>query len=87
MALKKSKKPIIGHNMMYDILFTYEQFIGPLPDSYKKFATAWTNWFGELYDTKILARHIITHVQPQEERKKILSKTQLEHVYDKCDGS
>ena len=29
--------PLIGHNMMYDILYFYEQFIGPLPETYKDF--------------------------------------------------
>lgn len=29
--------PIIGHNMIYDILYFYNQFVGPLPDTYSEF--------------------------------------------------
>lgn len=28
------KKPFIGHNPMYDILYFYNQFIDELPDTY-----------------------------------------------------
>ena len=41
LELKKAKKPIIGHNMMFDVLFTYEKFVAPLPGSFKEFAKTW----------------------------------------------
>lgn len=31
-------KPLIGHNLMYDALYFYNQFIDDLPDSYLLFA-------------------------------------------------
>jgi poly(A)-specific ribonuclease len=33
----ESKKPIVGHNMMFDVGFIYNQFIGNLPESYDEF--------------------------------------------------
>ena len=57
--LRDARKPIIGHNMMYDALFTYNQFIGPLPSTYKEFADKWTKAFPVIYDTKVLAKHIM----------------------------
>ena len=44
---------------MYDVLFTYEKFIGPLPESFKEFAKVWTDAFPIIYDTKCLANHAI----------------------------
>lgn len=35
--LINAKKPIVGHNMMYDIIFLYNQFIADLPDTYENF--------------------------------------------------
>ena len=60
LELKKAKKPIIGHNMMFDVLFTYEKFIAPLPRTFKEFAKEWKNTFGTVYDTKVLGRHIMS---------------------------
>ena len=55
--LKEAGKPIIGHNMFFDILFTYEKFIDQLPPTYKDFAKAWKKHFPTVYDTKCLAKH------------------------------
>ena len=33
-----SKKPLIGHNCMYDWIYVYNQFIGKLPETYLQFA-------------------------------------------------
>jgi hypothetical protein len=33
----QAKKPLVAHNMIYDLLFLYEQFIGELPPSYSEF--------------------------------------------------
>lgn len=36
-ALKERKAPLVGHNCIYDILFFYNQFIAPLPDTFEDF--------------------------------------------------
>lgn len=72
--LQKAGKPIVGHNMMFDILFTYSKFIGPLPPTYKQFAKLWTQLFcGGTYDTKCLSKHIISLAQDAKDR--IFQKT------------
>ena len=35
--LIEAKKPIIGHNMMHDIIYLYNQFIDKLPEEYSEF--------------------------------------------------
>lgn len=37
--LAEAKKPIVGHNMIYDILYLYNQFVDELPDTYIDFIT------------------------------------------------
>ena len=50
-----SKKPLIGHNCIYDICFLYDQFIGPLPSTFLKFTSEWRNLFPEIYDSKYIS--------------------------------
>ena len=54
-ALIESKKPIIGHNFIYDIGFLYHQFIDNLPETYEQFKSKLHHCFPTIYDTKILA--------------------------------
>ena len=35
--LIESKKPLVGHNPQYDLLFIHEKFIGPLPEDFIDF--------------------------------------------------
>jgi hypothetical protein len=35
--LMQAKKPIVGHNMIYDIAYLYNQFINKLPLEYSDF--------------------------------------------------
>jgi poly(A)-specific ribonuclease len=37
----KSKTPIVGHNMIYDLAFMYHQFIADLPPTFIEYATSW----------------------------------------------
>jgi poly(A)-specific ribonuclease len=36
-AMMDCGKPVVGHNMVYDILYIYNQFIGELPDTFRDF--------------------------------------------------
>lgn len=49
------KKPLIGHNQIYDILYFYNQFIDDLPSTYLEFIKIWTDMFSMNYDSKILS--------------------------------
>jgi poly(A)-specific ribonuclease len=53
--LIKAKKPIVGHNMIYDIIYLYNQFIDELPDTYNNFIEKWYSMFPSVYDTKVLS--------------------------------
>jgi poly(A)-specific ribonuclease len=71
--MKEHKKPLIGHNMIYDACFIYEQFIDKLPDTYSKFVDGWTAYFPYTYDTKVIALEAGAS-----------GKTELSHLFYKC---
>ena len=72
--ISKSKKPIIGHNMIYDVAFMYHQFFKPLPETYAQFAESVNREFlPNLYDTKTLSLHAGS-----------LAKSDLQYLYKKC---
>jgi poly(A)-specific ribonuclease len=50
--LVNAKKPLIGHNCMYDNLFMMSHFEGPLPASYSSFKELFHTCFPLLFDTK-----------------------------------
>ena len=54
-AMIEAKKPLIGHNCMYDWIYVYNQFVGKLPDTYLEFAKEWHACFPNTFDTKVLA--------------------------------
>jgi len=51
----ESRKPLIGHNMIYDLGFLYNQFLGSLPATFKEWAEKVEASFPSLYDTKVLS--------------------------------
>ena len=68
-----SKKILVGHNCLYDILFIYAAFVEKLPNDYDNFKKIVCDerFF---YDTKYLASHV-------EKEKKIFEKgTSLEEM-------
>lgn len=63
-ALVASGKPIVGHNVLMDLLLFYHQFCEPLPKSYARLKTALSTLFPEVYDTKHIALQMRQQVQP-----------------------
>ncbi|XP_077549555.1 poly(A)-specific ribonuclease PNLDC1-like [Haemaphysalis longicornis] len=63
-ALVASGKPLVGHNVLMDLLLFYHQFCEPLPKSYAKLKTALSTLFPEVYDTKHIALEMRQQVQP-----------------------
>ncbi|XP_076232531.1 pre-piRNA 3'-exonuclease trimmer isoform X2 [Calliopsis andreniformis] len=53
--LVSSKKPLIGHNVLLDIMFMHQQFYKPLPSKYNEFKNNVHTLFPEIYDTKFLS--------------------------------
>jgi hypothetical protein len=69
----KSKKPLVGHNPMYDWLYVYNQFVAPLPNSYTDFIREWNSKFPTTFDSKVLAF-----------KSMAFYRTSLGDVFDKC---
>ena len=61
-AMIDAKKPIVAHNPQMDILFVYEQFIAPLPDSFLDFCTEWRQLFPCIYDTRIIGKATLDQI-------------------------
>ena len=53
-ALDVCSKPLIGHNCLYDLLFMFHAFEGPLPPTLPEFKAALTKRLPEVWDTKQL---------------------------------
>ena len=55
MMTEMKKRPLIGHNNMYDILYFYNQFMGRLPATYMDFIKVWNKYFPMTYDSKVIS--------------------------------
>ncbi|KAM5228560.1 poly(A)-specific ribonuclease PNLDC1 [Ctenodactylus gundi] len=56
--LVKAQKPLVGHNMMLDLLHLHEKFFRPLPESYEQFKRNIHSLFPVLIDTKNVTKDI-----------------------------
>ncbi|NXS09011.1 PNDC1 ribonuclease, partial [Neodrepanis coruscans] len=54
--LVKAKKPLVGHNMLMDLMHLHEKFYKPLPESYEEFKRNIHNLFPILIDTKTVTK-------------------------------
>ena len=50
-ALVNFKVPLIGHNLMVDLMFLYDEFCGPLPDSLSEFKCKIAKIFPSYFST------------------------------------
>lgn len=57
--LIEHKKPLVFHNGLMDLMFLYEKFHEPLPDTVAEFKTKVNELFPLIYDTK----HISTEMK------------------------
>ncbi|XP_049510491.1 poly(A)-specific ribonuclease PNLDC1 isoform X1 [Panthera uncia] len=58
MLVKAQKQPLVGHNMMTDLLHLHEKFFRPLPESYDQFKLNIHSLFPVLIDTKNVTKDI-----------------------------
>eukprot|EP00037_Helgoeca_nana_P036341 m.10988 g.10988 ORF g.10988 m.10988 type:complete len:605 (-) comp7208_c0_seq1:1645-3459(-) len=54
-AVVAAKKPLIGHNLLFDLLFMLNSFDDALPTTYNAFAKRVEELFPVIFDTKMLA--------------------------------
>ncbi|KFO89536.1 Poly(A)-specific ribonuclease PARN-like domain-containing protein 1, partial [Buceros rhinoceros silvestris] len=57
-TLIKAKKPLVGHNMLMDLMHLHEKFYKPLPESYEEFKRNIHNLFPVLIDTKTVTKFV-----------------------------
>lgn len=57
-VLTLCKKPLVGHNVLTDLLLIYEKFHKPLPESFKDFKSELHDLFPLIHDTKFIAFEI-----------------------------
>nr|KAF6341859.1 PARN like, ribonuclease domain containing 1 [Myotis myotis] len=58
MLVKAQKQPLVGHNMLMDLLHLHEKFFRPLPESYHQFKRNIHSLFPVLLDTKNVTKDI-----------------------------
>uniref|UniRef100_A0A672UDJ6 PARN like ribonuclease domain containing exonuclease 1 n=1 Tax=Strigops habroptila TaxID=2489341 RepID=A0A672UDJ6_STRHB len=56
--LVQAKKPLVGHNMLLDLMHLHDKFYKPLPESYEEFKKNIHNLFPVLIDTKTVTKSI-----------------------------
>lgn len=69
------KKPVVGHNMFLDLLFTFEHYHGNNPFTFGRFKETVNECWPQLFDTKVLSSEL--------GREDISSKMNLEELYGK----
>lgn len=78
-----SGKPIVGHNMLLDLMQCFDKFHAPLPPRCASFLHdlhAWISVHGaELFDTKEMVTHAMQHLDAFSNR---LEHSGLEHVFE-----
>lgn len=56
--ISRSKKPVVGHNLFLDLLYSYTHFVDYLPADVVDFKKAIHQIFPTIYDTKFLAAYV-----------------------------
>ncbi|KAK0160853.1 hypothetical protein PV328_008219 [Microctonus aethiopoides] len=68
------KKPIMGHNILLDLMFIYKQFYKPLPKKYSDFKTEINRIFPSVYDTKFISYELKRVMNSDHWKSNILSE-------------
>ena len=80
--MRKYKRPIVGHNLVLDIMYVYEKFFRPLPDSYDDFKLCVANEFPPIYDTRHIINNIKVEIKTDRKYKELLKGSSLLSLYN-----
>uniref|UniRef100_A0AAV1TE89 Uncharacterized protein n=1 Tax=Peronospora matthiolae TaxID=2874970 RepID=A0AAV1TE89_9STRA len=81
-VIAAAHKPIVGHNLLLDLMHCYEKFHGPLPEQCTEFQREVHAWLGEgggIFDTKTLVNKAM---QQSDSFAAHLTHTSLEHCFE-----
>lgn len=84
-VLTSCKKPIVGHNVLTDLLLAYENFYEHLPESFKDFKLKLHKIFPVVYDTKLVAFEISRN--PVFSHCNFFDDTNLENLHNSLSSS
>ena len=56
--ITESKKLIIGHNMLLDLMYSIRQFVSALPETLDEFKSMLLCIFPQVLDTKLMASQL-----------------------------
>uniref|UniRef100_A0A1B6F437 Uncharacterized protein n=1 Tax=Cuerna arida TaxID=1464854 RepID=A0A1B6F437_9HEMI len=71
------KKPIIGHNLLLDLMILYNQMYKPLPSTYEAFKKQINILFPSIHDTKFISYKVRDLLKKQDS----WSSNKLDHLY------
>ncbi|XP_063228329.1 pre-piRNA 3'-exonuclease trimmer-like isoform X3 [Bacillus rossius redtenbacheri] len=60
------KKPLVGHNLLLDLMFMYSQFHEPLPAQYLKFKKKISELFPTVFDTKYVSFELMKELRKED---------------------
>lgn len=73
-CIAKSGKPLVGHNMKFDLAYIFHQFYKELPSTLDKFVEENKNFLTSVYDTKCISMAV---------KKPTIGYTDLSYLYKK----
>jgi hypothetical protein len=80
-ALEKTKKPIVGHNMLMDLILLVKQFYVDLPPAYDDFKALTHQLFPIIYDSKHVSAALRLELGRLKQKVK-LPTGDMEFLYD-----
>eukprot|EP00116_Pleurobrachia_bachei_P003460 sb/3463722/ len=84
--LRKTRTPIVGHNVLMDLLYLYHKFYKPLPECYEEFKRRFSREFPEVYDTRHIISNIKVALKNDEKYGNFFRSTSLLNLYEECNG-
>ncbi|WAR03403.1 PNDC1-like protein [Mya arenaria] len=80
---QEEQLPLLGHNMLMDLMLMYDKFHRPLPVSYSEFKATLHAFFPWIYDTK----HVALRLRGKLEESGLLQNTSLSELYTDIERS